>query len=51
MAASPTTSSGSCGGTWPDRGLFAGYIQSQLDECNDLEETIIAVTWLLRTPD
>lgn len=30
--------------------LFAGYIQSQLDECSDLEETIVAVTWLLRTP-
>lgn len=28
--------------------LFQGYIQSQLDECFDLDNTLIPVTWLLQ---
>ena len=34
---------------YPDKkAIFEGYVQSQLDECDDLENTIIAVTWLLQ---
>ncbi len=30
------------------RGIFEGYIQSQLNECDDLDNTITAVTWILQ---
>jgi len=30
------------------RGIFEGYIQSQLAECTDLESNVIAVTWMLQ---
>lgn len=30
------------------RGIFEGYIQSQLNECDDLDNRITAVTWLLQ---
>jgi len=34
---------------YPEKqGLFRGYIQSQLDECFDLDNTLIPVTWLLQ---
>ena len=28
--------------------LFEGYVKSQQDECNILEEGMLAVTWLLQ---
>jgi len=28
--------------------IFDGYVQSQLDECDDLENSIIAITWILQ---
>ena len=30
------------------RAIFEGYVQSQLNECDDLENNIIAVTWMLQ---
>ena len=30
------------------RAIFEGYVQSQLNECDDLENSIVAVTWILR---
>lgn len=30
------------------RAIFEGYIQSQLNECADLESNIVAVTWMLQ---
>jgi ubiquinone/menaquinone biosynthesis C-methylase UbiE len=30
------------------RTMFEGYVQSQLDECADLENNIVAVTWMLQ---
>ena len=30
--------------------LFEGYIQSQLNECNDLKSSITGVIWMLQTP-
>jgi len=30
------------------RAIFEGYIQSQLNECTDLESNVIAVTWMLQ---
>ena len=30
------------------REIFEGYVRSQLDECEDLEHTIIAITWMLQ---
>lgn len=33
----------------PDkRGMFEGYIQSQLDECEDLDEGAVGVLWLMK---
>ena len=31
------------------RSLFMEYIQSQLNECDDLESNVMGVTWMLRT--
>lgn len=34
---------------YPDkRGIFEGYVQSQLNEVDDLENSVVAVTWMLR---
>jgi SAM-dependent methyltransferase len=30
------------------RGIFEGYVQSQLNECDDLENSLVSVTWMLR---
>ena len=30
------------------RTIFEGYIQSQLNECDDLENNVVAVTWILQ---
>jgi len=30
------------------RAIFEGYIQSQLNECDDLENNVVAVTWMLQ---
>ncbi|MCL2574438.1 MAG: class I SAM-dependent methyltransferase [Defluviitaleaceae bacterium] len=30
------------------RAIFEGYVQSQLNECDDLESSIVAVTWILQ---
>ena len=30
------------------RAIFEGYVQSQLNECDDLENSIVAVTWILQ---
>ena len=33
----------------PDkREIFEGYVQSQLDECDDLENSVVAITWILK---
>ena len=33
----------------PDKkAIFEGYVQSQLNECDDLENSLVAVTWMLR---
>ena len=34
---------------YPDkRTIFEGYIQSQLNECDDLENSLVSVTWMLQ---
>jgi len=33
------------------RAIFEGYVASQLDECEDLESNVAAITWMLRTID
>jgi len=33
------------------RAMFEGYVQSQLNECSDLENSLISVTWLLQSVD
>jgi hypothetical protein len=30
------------------RAMFEGYVRSQLNECDDLENSVIGVTWMLR---
>ena len=30
------------------RAIFEGYVQSQLDECSDLNDSIVGVTWILQ---
>ena len=30
------------------RAIFEGYVQSQLNECADLENTVVGVTWMLQ---
>ena len=30
------------------RAMFEGYVQSQLNECSDLENSLVGVTWLLQ---
>ncbi len=30
------------------KALFEGYIQSQINECNDLENSVMGITWILR---
>jgi ubiquinone/menaquinone biosynthesis C-methylase UbiE len=32
------------------RMIFEGYVKSQLNECDDLENSIIGVTWMLQKP-
>jgi ubiquinone/menaquinone biosynthesis C-methylase UbiE len=31
-----------------NRAIFEGYVKSQLDECADLENTVVGVTWMLQ---
>ena len=30
------------------RAIFEGYVQSQLNECSDLEDNVVGVTWILQ---